>query len=203
MKKFILTGFTPFGEVQINPSGAVVAALAQKGLDEFDLIAEVLPTAFDPAGGRIRALVREVKPDGVICLGVAQSRAEITPERFALNINDAAIADNDGLIASGRPIVPEGPVAYQSTLPVAALVTAITSLGIPAKASNHAGAYVCNHVFYCLMDELATGDLAIPAGFIHLPMASDFIGQPGAEQGLALAELIRAVEVCLTLLNGE
>ncbi len=201
MTTILVTGFTPFGEISRNPSAAIVALIAAAPPDGITLITEILPTAFGPAGERIRALVNEAAPDAVVCLGVAQNRAEITPERFALNVNDAPIPDNEGKLATGSPITPGGPAAYRTTLPVEAMVAAISALGLPAKASNHAGAYVCNHVFYCLMDELARLERAIPAGFIHVPMASDFADQPGADRGLPLDEMARAIRACLELLD--
>jgi pyroglutamyl-peptidase len=54
----------------------------------------------------------------VICLGQAEGRTQITPERIAINLDDARLADNDGEMRNDVPIIVGGPVAYESTLPI-------------------------------------------------------------------------------------
>jgi pyrrolidone-carboxylate peptidase len=61
--------------------------------------------------------------------------------------------------------------------------------------SNHAGAYLCNHVFYVARHFLEQRGRAVPCGFIHLPQASD------DEPGLPLAVLMDAVNCCLDSLR--
>ena len=68
------------------------------------------------------------------------------------------------------PVVPGGPVAYWSTLPVKVIVRALRQRGIPASVSPTAGTFVCNHVFYGLMHELAKNGNQVRGGFIHVPL---------------------------------
>jgi pyroglutamyl-peptidase len=68
-----------------------------------------------------------------------------------------------------QPVAVEGPAAYFSRLPLAAMLESLQSNGIPAELSLTAGAYLCNQIFYTLMHHLATHQREIPAGFIHLP----------------------------------
>ena len=91
-----------------------------------------------------------------------------------------------------------GPAAYLSTLPVAAMVASLERAGIPSEVSNSAGTYVCNHVFYRVMHDLARRGRDLPAGFVHLPYAHEQVrGKPGAIPSLAAATLVSAVTVCL------
>jgi pyroglutamyl-peptidase len=106
----------------------------------------------------LREAVARVGPDAVVCFGQADGRSRISVERVALNLDDAASADNEGVV-SAQPIRPDGPPAYWSTLPVEAIVEALRAEGIPAATSRDAGGYLCNHVFYSLLDL----DLGIPA----------------------------------------
>jgi pyroglutamyl-peptidase len=200
--KVILTGFTPFGDLGVNPSQLVVKRIAecQHELSGIELTAEILPTAFADAGERIRQLIRRVVPDAVLSIGVAASRDAINLERFALNINDAPIPDNNGKLATGQPIVSDGPIAYQSTLPLQRMYGALEERGIPTTYSNHAGAYVCNHVFYCGRHELDLLKSEALCGFIHIPMMSEAADQPGAEQGLPLATMVEAIVTCTQIL---
>ena len=58
------------------------------------------------------------------------------------------------LITGNQPIdvaiQPDGAPAYFSNLPVKTMTEAIKAEGIPAKLSNTAGTFVCNHVLYQL-----------------------------------------------------
>ncbi|MBN1287651.1 MAG: pyroglutamyl-peptidase I [Anaerolineae bacterium] len=189
--KLLLTGFTPFPGVDVNPSQLIVEAIA--AVRRSDVLAAVLPVAYGPAEAQIRRLLHDCAPGAVICLGVATQRHEINLERFALNINDATIADNDSVVADGRPIVHDGAMAYTSTLPLAAMRAALQARDIPVRISNHAGAYLCNHVFYVVRHLLTEAGRSAPSGFIHVPPIADHDGAPG----LPLSVMVEAIEVCV------
>jgi pyroglutamyl-peptidase len=104
----------------------------------------------------------------VICVGQAGGRAAITPERVAINVDDARIPDNAGAQPVDRPVVRGGPAAYFSTLPVKAIVAALRAAGLPSEVSQTAGTFVCNHVFYGLMHALRKRK-DLRGGFIHVP----------------------------------
>jgi len=107
----------------------------------------------------------------VICFGQAEGRTSITPERFAVNLNDASIADNAGRIRVDQAIRQGSPLALESTLPVKEFVTAIRAEGIPASLSLSAGTFVCNHIFYELQDALK--GKAVQSGFVHVPLMDE------------------------------
>lgn len=195
----VLTGFVPFPGVEINPSEKIVRHLSAEQ-HSFDLITEVLPTAFAAAGDRIRALIRENKPEFVLSLGVAAGRDAMSLERFALNINDADIPDNDGNLISGQPIAPNAPAAYRPSLPIEQLYAAMEAKNIPVEYSNHAGAYVCNHVMYSALHEIDKLGLTTRAGFMHIPMMAEAEDQHGADVGLPLETMIGAIKACLHVL---
>lgn len=96
-------------------------------------------------------------------------RPDITIERVAINVDDARIADNEGIQPVDVPVVEEGPAAYWSTLPMKAIVKRLQEEGIPASVSQTAGTFVCNHLFYGLMHELEKYDKKMKGGFIHIP----------------------------------
>jgi hypothetical protein len=76
--------------------------------------------------------------------------------------------DNDEAPGSGKEIDPAGPLAFRSTLPVDEIAAALEAEGIPAEVSRDAGGFLCNHVFYVLMQTL---DPKRIGGFIHVPPA--------------------------------
>ncbi len=193
----LLTGFEAFGAVTDNPSQRIVEHFAAP--DDQRLVCAVLPVVYATAGTRIRALLKEHQPDAVMMLGVAQNRRAITPERFALNWNDSPSPDNAGNLMCGRQIITDGPLAYMTTLPVDDFHAALQAADIPVALSNHAGAYLCNHVFYVARHTLEEKSLAIPCGFIHVPpLRTD--DQP---DGLPLETMIRAIALCLEVLQAR
>src|SRR4029077_15100049 len=65
-------------------------------------------------------------------------------------------------------IVVDGPDAYFSRLPLAAIVRVLKHRNIPIGLSLSAGVYVCNTVMYAGLHALRR-PRNVPAGFIHLP----------------------------------
>jgi pyroglutamyl-peptidase len=187
--RILVTGFEPFGGHVINSSTAVVNALPRSER----LVTRILPTVYAESGRIIEYLIRDEQPDAVVCLGLCARSPAILLERVALNINDDTCGDNAGDCANGRVIIPEGPVGYWSTLPLAALHAAMIEKGVPVAWSNSAGTYVCNHVFYTARHatEQLGGDR--PCGFVHLPQAGD--------GGLPLPMLVDAIETCLDVIE--
>jgi pyroglutamyl-peptidase len=113
--------------------------------------------------------VEENKPGAVICMGEARGRVAINIERVAINLTDYRIEDNAGNLIQDQPIIQDGPSAYFCTLPVRKITEAFQEAGVPAVLSLSAGAFLCNQVIYTLLHHLDKNNLAIPAGFIHLP----------------------------------
>jgi pyroglutamyl-peptidase len=201
--KIVLTGFGPFGEHEINPSQIVVEAIAERarGAGRHDVYARVLPVAYEAAGAAIRSLIASCEPDAVLCLGLAAGRNALTLERVALNLDDTEQADSAGETRQGQYIVPGGPVAYWSTLPLEAMREALETQGIAVGFSNDAGAYVCNHVFYVARHELERRSSGAPCGFVHLPLLAEQSGSPqDGSPHLDRAMMVRAVECCLEVL---
>ena len=197
MPRILLTGFEPFGDLEINPSRLIVEHVRDQ--QRPDLIALVLPTEYQGAGSGIAAAIRDYQPDAILSLGVAQSRKTISLERVAINVDDAALADNAGVIASGERIALEGPAAYWSTLPLDAMKWALVAHDIPVSISNHAGTYVCNHTFYSARHTLECLGLSIPCGFIHVPDLERRSGEKVT--GLPIETMIQAVELCLEVVQ--
>lgn len=173
MKNVLLTGFEPFDGQAINPSEEIAREINDATIARHKVVGALLPCVF---GAAIKELKHQIKlhdPAIVICLGQAGGRAEITPERVALNIDDARIRDNAGQQPVDKPVVKDGPAAYFSTLPIKAIVHELRRREIPAAVSQTAGTFVCNHVFYGLMHELALHRPTVRGGFIHVPFVPE------------------------------
>ncbi|MHC5263623.1 pyroglutamyl-peptidase I [Streptomyces sp. UC4497] len=169
MARVLLTGFEPFGGEAVNPSWQAAELVAAAPPDALTVTAVQLPCVFGDALTALRAAVTDTRPDLVVSLGQAGGRPGVTVERVAINIDDARIPDNAGAQPIDVPVVPGGPAAYFSTLPVKACVAAMREAGVPAALSNTAGTFVCNHVAYGLAHLLATELPHIRGGFVHVP----------------------------------
>jgi pyroglutamyl-peptidase len=178
MKNVLLTGFEPFDGQEINPSGEIAREINEATIARRKVVGALLPCVFGSALKELKHQIKLHNPALVICLGQAGGRAEITPERVAINVDDARIADNAGQQPVDRPVVKDGPAAYFSTLPVKAIVAELRKHDIPAAVSQTAGTFVCNHVFYGLMHELASHRPEVRGGFIHVP----FVPEQTADQ---------------------
>ncbi|MHB9005117.1 MAG: pyroglutamyl-peptidase I, partial [Coriobacteriia bacterium] len=177
--RVLVTGFEAFAGAASNPSGEVVRRLVSLPQEELaqagvSLSGVVLPVAFAASGTALNEAIEAHRPDLVVALGLAEGRDGITPERVAINLDDARIADNDGAQPIDEPIEPGGPAARFSGLPVKAIVAALSEAGIPASVSLTAGSYVCNHVAY-LLGGHAERRPGMRAGFIHVPATPDLV----------------------------
>ena len=193
MNKVLLTGFEPFGTATSNPSGEIV-----KQISGDNIVNAILPVAYAQSAERLLALIAEHNPDVVICLGQAEGRTQITPEKVAINLDDARLADNAGVARSDVKILDNGPDAYFTTLPIKEMVEAIKAAGVPASVSLSAGAFLCNHVFYVAQNKFAGSK--VRSGFVHVPLmdsqAPEFPGMPT----MPLDQMVKAVRAMLEVL---
>ena len=161
--RILVTAFDPFGGESLNPAQLAVEKLPD-AIGPHIIVKMIVPTVFVTSGDLVTAKMDEILPDAVVCIGQAGTRTAITPERVAINIMDATIADNADFIPQDVPVIPGGPAAYFSTLPIKAMTAAINAAGIPAKVSNTAGTFVCNQLLYRILHHAVC-----PCGFIHVP----------------------------------
>ena len=193
MTTVLLTGFEPFGTATSNPSGEIV-----KQISGDNIVTAILPVAYAGSAERLLALIAEHNPDVVICLGQAEGRTHITPEKVAINLDDARLADNSGVTRSDMKILADGPDAYFSTLPVKEIVEAIKAAGVPAAVSLSAGAFLCNHVFYVAQNKFA--GTKIRSGFVHVPLMDEQAGEFPGLPTMPLDQMVQAVRTMLEVL---
>ena len=170
MKKLLITGFDPFGSNTVNASWSAVEQLPEQ-LGLFTLRKRMLPTVFGEAAHMVIEEASIWEPDIILCIGLAANRNAVTPERIGVNIRDARIADNAGNRATGERIIPDGPAAYFSTVPVEKMAQAIRDAQVSGAVSNTAGTFVCNDVLYTLLHHFSGSHTQV--GFIHVPGLSE------------------------------
>jgi len=179
-KTLLISGFEPFGAEPVNPSWEAVNALPDR-IGNWTLKKRLLPVEFGRAADLLTAAANELRPDAILCVGLAAGRDAVTPEMIGVNLRDASIPDNAGRKPADEPIDPNGPAAYFSTLPVRKMTDAIKASGVPAKRSFSAGTYVCNDLLYTLLHRFSGTETRV--AFVHIPL----------ERTLPLSESIRAL----------
>jgi pyroglutamyl-peptidase len=194
-KKVLLTGFEPFGGASFNPSGAVVQEVAEHGIGGVEIITAILPVEFKRSAEALIDLIRAHQPSVVISLGQAEGRDFIGPEQVAINLADARIADNAGVKIENQPISSSAADGYFSTLPIRSIVEAISSLGINAKVSYSAGAFICNEIFFTAQSFLQ--DSKVISGFIHLPLASNQSAEFPGLPTMPIEDQVKAIRAAI------
>ncbi|MDE7135406.1 MAG: pyroglutamyl-peptidase I [Muribaculaceae bacterium] len=158
--KVLVTYFEPFGDDSINSSEECAKLLPE------DIETLRLPVSFRRAPQLAITRVEELRPDMVICLGQAV-RPVIALERIAINMANAAKPDNDGYCPHSEHIVSGGSDGIFTTYDVDSLAARLRDSGYPCQVSNSAGTYVCNALYYLLLQR------GIPALFVHLPLTPE------------------------------
>ena len=199
--KLLLTAFDPFGGDAINPALEAVKLVADK-IGRFDIVKLEVPTVFRKSIDTVAKAIEEEKPDVVLCIGQAGGRFEITPERVAINVDDARIKDNEGNQPIDIKIFEDGENAYFTTLPIKAMVEAIREVNLPAAVSNTAGTFVCNHLMYGVLYTLAKKYPHIKGGFTHVPFIPAQVARrtPVAPY-MALEDIKRGLEAAIDAID--
>lgn len=181
MMRCLITGFDAFGEFATNPSEEVVGQLPDalkvgKGWLELEKL--VLPCSGKKMWQKLSTAVGKTqrkKPLILIMTGLASDRDRLCLERFAVNIKDYRIPDNDGHQPQDLPIIPKAPAGLASDMPLSRLEKRLAGDGYNVDISNHAGAYLCNEIYYKALStwQKQPGSAAIV--FVHIPPPKKYI----------------------------
>lgn len=185
MRTLLITGFDIWPGVSNNSSWIAVSNSQPAG--NFHVKKIQLPVSWARA---VPTLMDHLDDDvaAVVAFGMARNTAWVQVEQIAINLTDLQADDADGRRPANGFVVPQGPPAYWSGLPAHRLVETLNLSGIPARLSPFAGTFLCNFVFYSMMDWLNKLDRNISGGFVHLP--------PLPNSGeLSESQLTRAVEL--------
>jgi pyroglutamyl-peptidase len=178
-----LTGFAPFGGRAKNRSWEIARRVELP--DRMEVVQ--LPVDF----ARLRAAIAPLlatRPQALLLLGEAPIR-EVAVEEVALNRIHTIGSDNAGIAPRGVEIVAGAPLALRAGWEAEGVAEAMRSVGVPARASFHAGTFACNAALYHAL-HMVTGTAI---GFLHLPR--NYSG-PGTE----IASLVKAVRVAMNAL---
>ena len=201
--KLLLTGFDPFGDDRINPALESVKNVADK-IGTIEITKLEVPTVFRKSIAVVKSEMDRLQPDFVLCVGQAGGRFDVTPERVAINIDDARIPDNEGNQPLSTTIFEDGETAYFSNLPVKAMVQAIREIGLPSSISNTAGTFVCNHLMYGVLYYIRKQYPHMRGGFIHVPYIPEQVAnQASSVPYMSLSDIVRSLEAAIGAISAN
>lgn len=129
-----------------------------------------LPVENQLASDRVLAAIETLQPTGIICCGMAEKRSQLTLESQATR---------------GKDILP-------TTVNLDKLVAKLAVTAI----SNDAGDFVCNYLYYSVLEYLNRQNLPIPCLFVHVPpIDSDNLAPILADFTIVCQELEELVSV--------
>lgn len=198
--RILISGFAPFGGRDLNPTALLIEALKRNEIshpDNFHIETVILPVTFEDSYLVLKEHINRVNPDVVMAFGQAAGRANIELESVALNKIDAEIVDNAGNRPLDQLINHLGPESYLSTLPLQGMEGALKNAGLPVKISNSAGTFVCNYLFYKLMED--NQDTLRLCGFVHVPLLPEQAKE--GEPSMSLDDMKKAISVILNYIN--
>jgi pyroglutamyl-peptidase len=198
----LLTGFGPFGSTVNNPSARIVEHFTHTGAPGHALTTRVLPVSFARAEAEVRSLLSTGQFDAAVLLGVAGREEHIRLERVGrLRATGRTDIDGSGPCPSGR--VPGGAESYSATVSMEPLRDELLAAGLPARVSDDAGDYVCNHTYYTALETIAAGGLNTRCLFIHVPPDAATFREAVDGPTLPLERQIEAVARVLGWLTAE
>lgn len=190
--KILVTGFDPFGQDTMNPAIEAVKRLPDT-ISGADIIKLEIPTVFNKSAEVTHEAMAKHDVDYVLNIGQAGGRFDLTPERVAINLDDARIPDNEGNQPIDVEIKADGESAYFSQHPVKAMVTAIKNAGLPASVSNTAGTFVCNHIMYQSLYLTHKEFPKAKAGFMHVPFLPEQVLERPGMPAMSLEDITRGI----------
>ncbi|HIK06742.1 MAG TPA: peptidase C15 [Trichormus sp. M33_DOE_039] len=145
-KRILLTSFDTWLENQpSNSSDDLLLEVTKLDLLPYDLnFLRLLPVDIELASVRVMAKIQEYQPDYVVCCGMAASRQKLSVELGARC----------------------GESFLQTTIDVKELVSGAKATDI----SDDCGKFVCEGLYYSVLDYLEQNKLTAHCIFVHVPV---------------------------------
>lgn len=155
LTRVLVTGFEPFGNLTVNPSAQVVRNISgyHQARGTFQVHGVVLPVDYDRARNEIEEVLLEMKPHYCISLGAA-------PYRYCRFEKKARVP---------AEFVEEIPAEIQSLWDENELIASFASVGERLGISSDAGKYVCEAVYWTILNFSRLRGFPQESCFIHIP----------------------------------
>lgn len=165
-RKILLTSFQTWLPHQTsNSSDDLLSQLPKhRFLDRYSILLRGLPVEPQKASKRVLLGIQMLEPQAIICCGMAESRSHLTVESNAWC----------------------GSRQLKTNVDLEALTADIPRISI----SHEAGKFVCEALYYEVLNYLEIMNLSIPCIFVHVPLLSASNLAQTVEDFLMLVEKI-------------
>ncbi len=161
--KWLISCFEPFNGAKTNSSQIVCEKLKAMSWDGQIQFTAPLPVTYSGSWPALKQAIEKSEVDGVLALGQAESRSNLSLECVALNWLDSATADNRGEVITCKPVLEGEPDVIWSNIPWSRI-----EADKSWSRSYSAGTFVCNGLMYHLCHWARSNGKQ--AGFLHLPL---------------------------------
>ncbi|HML06653.1 MAG TPA: pyroglutamyl-peptidase I [Xanthobacteraceae bacterium] len=170
--RVLLIGFNPFPGAPLNPSAALVEAMAHRRRPAFaniERLSHVFRTEYAQVDKLLPGLFA-LHPDIVLMFGLAGRRRQLSIETRARNAVSVLRPDAGGHRPQRGFIQSGGAVALRGAAPFTRLVGAVRGCAVPAGLSRDAGRYLCNYAYWRALERAPHGRPLVQ--FVHIPLVS-------------------------------
>ena len=165
MSSVLVTAFEPYDHWESNSSWLALVELTKDLPGGLRVTTRRYPVNFEEMSEQLASDLAD-DYDFALHLGQAPGSGRILLEAIGVNIGGLSRQPPEEY----QPLVPDGPTAYRSCLPLADWSVCLRAAGIPAQVSYHAGAFLCNATLYMSHYFAQQQQLKLQSTFIHLPL---------------------------------
>lgn len=199
--RVILTGFEPAYGIRKTPSGDLMGVymrgeISIPGVEVHPLI---LPQVFGTSSQIVISEMDKIQPHAVVMFGATMKVEPVRVEKFAVNVENTHMGDNNRIPVYDRRINPNGPSAYEATWDVQDLHDALNKRGSSGKISYHAGTHTCNSLMYNVVHHISTNPAHanVKAGFIHVPFPGNYGVEENHSKISTLNDVVKASKIII------
>jgi pyroglutamyl-peptidase len=186
----LVTGFAPFLNYTVNPSGLIAQAVNGSMIGNATVIGMVLPVDFNSSIIQTISAIELYHPVLIISTGLDAKAHRLNVEKISYNVK--RFQKEDGTWSFPRRIDPTGSFVRISPLHTYTIVQKIRKADIPVQQSFFTGTYVCNSLFYQVLGYVSDHPLDIRVGFIHVPLLDS-----QDPDGMPLQQMVTGVHIAI------
>ncbi|MDB9452337.1 peptidase C15 [Dolichospermum circinale] len=167
-KKILLTSFDIWlSQQESNSSDDLLLGLAKMASLSHDLkFLHRLPVDVQLASSLVIAKINELQPDYIICCGMAASRSQLSVEVLASRTSTLPVESTNSadILPQESRNSPEN--IFQTSVDLEKLLVGTAAVEI----SYDCGKFVCEGLYYSVLDYLHRSQLSVKCIFVHVPI---------------------------------
>lgn len=159
----LVTGFKPFGDYDINPSEIIAEKINGTSIRNHSIIGISLDVDWDKCYNKTVHFIEMYHPSIVVSLGLAPRAKMIRLEKLSINIRRCE------KLPFFKPIEMKAPFVRLTDINLYKIAEKIKKENVPCRVSYFAGFYMCNYLYYKLLNYKAYNNADMKIIFIHVP----------------------------------